>query len=319
LPEVWTVSELAEGLRAGEKTILGLLRQLGYLQKHEAVGDPFITDAVAEDLRTYRDGINAVKAAAVLGLRGKFVKELVGLKALNYALERHSADGKPLRLFWPADLEEFNMQIFSNCRRFKKRILDHRVPIAVAAANVGRSTGFVLAILQRKACDWAFVTPNTTRLDGIMVEVAQLRTEVCRDMAAFVVPQVARILGVDRKNVSPLIALGVLKNCRERNGVNLRWQTVVEEADLNAFRGTYVSVTALSQFKSNVAQWIVKYLDAHGVTPLPTPTRFYLWEDLRKLTGIVDEATLMKALCTVSRRHMAEHVWYSRKSGDVST
>nr|WP_295884600.1 hypothetical protein [uncultured Devosia sp.] len=319
LPEVWTVSELAEGLRAGEKTILGLLRQLGHLQRHGAVGDLFITDAVAEDLRTYRDGINAVKAAGVLGLRHKFVKELVGLKALNYALERHSADGKPLRLFWPADLEEFKVKIFGNCLRFKRRILEHRLPIARAAANVGRSTGFVLAILQRKACDWAFVTPNTTRLDAIMVDVGQLRAEVCRDMAAYVVPQVARILGVDRKNVSPLIALGILKNCRERNGVNLRWQIVVEEADLNAFRRTYVSVTALSQFKSNVAQWMVKYLDAQGVIPLPTPTRFYLWDDLRKLTGIVDEAPLKEALYTASRRHMAEHVWYSRKRDIVAT
>lgn len=319
LPEVWTVSELAEGLRAGEKTILGLLRQLGHLQKNGAVGDLFISDLVAEDLRTYRDGMNAVKAAGALGLRHKFVKELVGLKALNYALERQSADGKPLRLFWPTDLEEFKVQIFGNCLRFKKRIFEDRVPIARAAANVGRSTGFVLAILQRKSCDWAFVTPTTTRLDAIMVDVARLRVEVCRDMAAFAVPQVARILGVDRKNVSPLIALGILKNCRERNGVNLRWQIVVEEDDLNAFRRTYVSVTALSQFNSNVAQWIGKYLDARGVTPLPTPTRFYLWEDLRKLTGIVDEAPLREALYTASRRHMAEHVWYSRKSGTVST
>ncbi|MGB3813774.1 MAG: TniQ family protein [Shinella sp.] len=279
------------GLR--EQRIVGLLTKAGILKVEEATTAKISFDAEQAKpiLEAAQDALSLTEAAAILGLKGPRLHEIIDAGFLP----RVEADRGDLRIYtriWRQDLIDFQRRLFE---RAKTEIdLDGYLPIVKVAHRCNCQVREVVGMIFDGQLDGIARSGNGITFANLLVNLKEaqgkrrlvVRQEIGTDLLS--IAEAAELLNTAKYKTYPLVATGVLSSVTRLNRTSRRMQPFIEPKALEDFRRLHISVAEIASLYGTRADVIVRRMEALGIEPSfdpgSRPGRYYWRSDLDKFT-----------------------------------
>lgn len=279
------------GLR--EKRIVTLLTTAGLLKPEEATTPKVSFDAELAKpiLEAAQDALSLTEAAAILGLKGARLHEIIDAGFLP----RVEADRGDLRIYtriWRQDLVDFQRRLFE---RAKTDIdLDGYLPIVKAAHRCNCQVREVVGMILDGQLQGILRSGDGFMFANLQVNLkeaqAKRRVAVKEEIgtALLSIAEAADLLNTAKYKTYPLVASGVLSSVTRLNRTSRRMQPFIEPQALEEFRHRHISVAEIASVYGTRADVIVRRMEQLGIAPSfdpgCRPGRYYWRSDLDKFT-----------------------------------
>ncbi|EUB97521.1 TniQ family protein [Rhizobium sp. CF080] len=279
------------GLR--EQRIVGLLTKAGLLKSEEATTTKVSFDAELAKpiLEAAQDALSLTEAAAILGLKGARLHEIIDAGFLP----RVEADRGDLRIYtriWRQDLIGFQRRLFE---RAKTEIdLDGYLPIVKVAHRCNCQVNEVVGMILDGQLHGIARSGNGVTFANLFVNLKEaqgkrrlaVRLEIGTNLLS--IAEAADLLNTAKYKTYPLVASGVLSSVTRLNRSSRRMQPFIEPKALEDFQRRHISVAEIASVYGTRADVIVRRMELLGIEPSfdpgSRPGRYYWRNDLDKFT-----------------------------------
>ena len=279
------------GLR--EKRIVTLVTKAGLLKPEEATTPKVSFDAELAKpiLEAAQDALSLTEAAAILGLKGARLHEIIDAGFLP----RVEADRGELRIYtriWRQDLVDFQRRLFE---RAKTEIdLDGYLPIVKAAHRCNCPVWELIGMILDGQLQGIARSDKGLTFAALFVNLKEaqekrrlaVRLEVGADLLS--IGEAAELLNTAKYKTYPLVASGVISSVTRLNRTSRRMQPFIEPQALEDFRRRHISIAEIASVYGTRADVIVRRMERLGIEPSfdpgCRPGRYYWRSDLDKFT-----------------------------------
>lgn len=279
------------GLR--EQRIVGLLTKADILKPENSTTPKASFDAELAKpiLEAAQDALSMTDAAAILGLKGPRLHEIIDAGFLP----RVEADRGDLRIYtriWRQDLIDFQRRLFE---RAKTEIdLDGYLPIVKVAHRCNCQVREVVGMIFDGQLDGIARSGNGITFANLLVNLKEaqgkrrvvVRQEIGTDLLS--IAEAADLLRTAKYKIYPLVASGVLSSITRLNRSSRRMQPFIEPKAIEDFQRHHISVAQIASVYGTRADVIVRRMELLCIEPSfdpgSRPGRYYWRSDLDRFT-----------------------------------